>query len=366
MKTNQLILAVAALAVFASCSNDNLKVTETVDNEIGFNTVTRMATRANDAIITGTAYGTDNTFQVWGWQSEAADFSEFADNDASNFMTNLTISWTKGRDNSRAEAWRNAEKYYYWPYTGKISFLAIHPSTVAPTTTGWDATNDKPQATIADYTIAAGNKTTDLMFANNAGVRRADALPMVFSHALSQIQFRVRTNDDYTADGLEFKVESVNINNIDLSGDVAYANDAITWSDNATQTANWEYKVATQVVNYHDADADADLYGEAVVMVPQPANVLVIDTPAVGTPGDPGYVPATYSDDVQTTLTIGYTMKQGDNAAIAGTVTVPAPQEWQAGKRYLYTLNFKLNEITFNPSVTDWVDVEVATINILD
>ena len=59
-------------------------------------------------------------------------------------------------------------------------------------------------------------------------------------------------------------------------------------------------------------------------------------------------------------------MKQGTNAAITGTVTVPAPQEWQAGKRYLYTLNFKLNEITFNPSVTDWVDVAVATINILD
>ena len=100
------------------------------------------------------------------------------------------------------------------------------------------------------------------------------------------------------------------------------------------------------------ADADADLYGDANVMIPQPANVL-----------NPSADPV---DNVQTTLTIGYTMKQKTYAAITGTVNVPAPQAWEPGKRYLYTLCFKLNEILFNPTVTDWVDVNVATINILD
>ena len=191
MKKTQLILAAAALVALASCSNIE-PVNQTRDNEIGFNAVTRLATRANDAIITGTTYGTDNTFHVWGWQSQEGDFSEFATNDASNFMTNLKIEWTKGRDNTRDLAWRNATNYYYWPFTGKISFLAVHPYEVTPTTTGWDATNKKPQATIADYTIAPStNETTDLMFATNEGARQAAALPMVFKHALSQIQFRL-------------------------------------------------------------------------------------------------------------------------------------------------------------------------------
>ena len=350
MKTNQLILA-AALVVLAACNKTNVdtNVAKPEGEEIGFNVVNQKATKANGEIITGTTYAHDNTFQVWGWKSDAGDFSELSADAASNFMPNLTISWTGGRD-SRAEAWRNAANYYYWPFTGKISFLAVHPSTVAPSTTGWDATNKKPQATFADYTISNANKTVDLMLANNEGARRADALPMVFKHALSQIQFRVRTNDDYSAD-VTFKVNSVTINKIDLSGDLAYANSDFAWSDNAAQTENWPYYATTATVAYAATDAAAALYGDANVMIPQAANA---DDPA------------TTEVLEGTTLTINYTMEQTGSAAITGDVTVGAAQEWVAGKKYIYTLNFKLNEILFAPEVTDWVDVNVATINILD
>ena len=374
MKTNQLILA-AALVALAACSKANVEPNVNFGNdEIGFTAVSRKATKANNAIITGTTYGTDNTFQVWGWQSEAADYSEFAENAASNFMSDITISWTGGRLN-RAEAWRNADNYYYWPFTGKISFLAVHPSSVAPSTTGWDATNDKPKATFADYTISSANKTVDLMLANNDGSRRSDALPMVFHHALAQIQFRARTNEDYSGD-VTFTLNSVTLNNIDLSGDLAYANSAFTWSDNANQVEDWAYYATSQEVVYAATDAAAALYGSANVMIPQPAYVHV---DAVGTPGDPGYV----AEVEGTTITIGYTMEQTGSAAITGTVTVPAPwtkvkegstdydpaeaiAAWEPGKKYNYTLNFKLNEILFDPTVTDWVEVEMSTVNILD
>ena len=375
MKTNQLILA-AALVALAACTKGNVDINQSnvESNEIGFRAVTSMNTKANNAIITGTTYGDDNTFQVWGWQSEGGAFAEFADDDASNFMSNLTISWCGGPQ-SRANAWRNSAHYYYWPFTGKISFLAIHPSTVVPTSTGWDATNKKPQATIADYTIAAGNKTTDLMFATNEGARRADALPMVFKHALSQIQFRARTNEDYSAD-VTFTLNSVTLNNIDLSGDLAYANNAFTWTDNATQTEDWAYYATSQTVTYAANDAAAALYGAANVMIPQPAHV---HADAVGEPGDPGYV----AEVPGTKITINYTMQQTGSAAITGTVTVPAPWSkvkegdtdydpaaavaaWEPGKKYNYTLNFKLNEILFDPTVTNWVEVEMSTITIYE
>ena len=342
MKTNQLILAAAALVAFAGCTKENLNLNRSNDlnNEIGFNAVTRKATKANNAIISGSTYATDNTFNVWGWQSEAGDFSEFSDNAASNFMSNITISWCGGPQ-SRANAWRNAEHYYYWPYTGKIGFLAVHPSTVAPTTTGWDATNDKAKATIADYTISASNDSTDLMFACAEGARRADALPLQFNHALSQIQFRVMTKDDYSAD-MQFTIDSIRINKIDLSGDVLYQNATITWSDNAAQTESWDYYKVSQVATHAADSSAATMYGRAHVMIPQ-------------------------GENAETTLTIGYTMQQlpaDANDPISGTVVVAAPQEWLAGKRYVYTLCFNLYEITFNPTVNDWVDVNVATINI--
>ena len=359
MKTNQLSLA-AALVVLAACNKTNVdtNVAKLEGEEIGFNVVNQKATKANDAIITGTTYATDNTFQVWGWQSPLADFSEFADDDASNFMSDLTISWTGGRD-SRTEAWRNAVNYYYWPFTGKISFLAIHPSTVTPTTTGWDATNLKPQATVADYTITPGsNETVDLMFATNEGARRSDALPMVFKHALSQIEVQVKTDEDYSAD-VAFDVESVTFNNIDLSGDVAYVNDAISWTDNDTQTQTWTYYGTV----LEDITDSYQVYGAAKVNIPQPANynASILD------PSDSLY---DAGDAVAATITIGYSMEQTGSAKITGTVTIADPflsvaaNAWEPGKKYNYTINFRLNEILFNPSVTDWVDVNVATINI--
>lgn len=145
MKTNQLILA-AALVVLAACNKTNVdtNVAKPEGEEIGFNVVNQKATKANDAIITGTTYDTGNTFKVWGWQSQEGDFSEFAEDAASNFMSNLTISWTKGAAPATHDLeWRNAEHYYYWPFTGSIGFLAIHPSDLAAAsyvklTPGWD------------------------------------------------------------------------------------------------------------------------------------------------------------------------------------------------------------------------------------
>ena len=350
MKKTQLILAAAALVALASCSNDGF--TPANDGEIGFNVVNRLSTRANNAIISGTTYGTDNTFQVWGWQSEAGDFSEFATDDASNFMSDLTISYCGGPA-GRTDAWRNSAHYYYWPFTGKISFLAIHPSTVVPTSTGWDATNDKPKAAITGYTITPGsNETTDLMFATNEGSRRADGLPMVFQHALSQIEVQVKTDDDYS-DDVAFDVDSVVFHGIDLSGNVAFANEAVTWTENTTQTQNWIYYNTV----LEDVTDSYQVYGAAKVNIPQAQHNAAA---AVGEPGDPGYVAA----DAGTTITIGYSMEQTASEKISGTVTVAAPQLWEAGKRYVYTLNFRLNEIIFSPSVTDWVEVTVTTINI--
>ena len=376
MKTNQLILA-AALVALAACTKDSIDYNaNTLDNEIGFNAVTKKATKANNAIISGVTYGTENTFQVWGWQSqkdgnsdENIAFSDIANDATSNFMTNLTISYCGGPQN-RDDAWRNSAHYYYWPFTGKISFLAIHPSTVTPNVPKWDSQNAKPKVTIDDYTISTTNSTTDLMFAVAAGSKDSglDAqgkLGLVFKHALSQIVVNVKTDADYTAD-VKFDINSVEFNKIDLSGDLAYQNEIIEWTDNDTQTQNWMYYNSVK----ENVNNTAAKYGAEVLMIPQDANADVAST----------------TDVIEgTTLTISYSMQQlplANNAKITGTVVVAAPWAkvkegttvhdpavaipgWEAGKKYVYTLNFKLNEILFSPAVTDWVEVDLTTIDIV-
>ena len=364
MKTYQLILA-SALVALAACNKEEVVNTDVNldSNEIGFVAVTKKATKANDAIISGTTYATENSFRLWGWQSQAADFSEFADDAASNFMSDLKIEFCDGPD-GRANAWRNDDHYYYWPFTGKLSFLAIHPYEIATATTGWDATNDVPQAAIDNYTITpATNETVDLMFATNEGTRASvlagdGKVAMVFKHALSQIEVKVKTDEDYS-DDVAFDVESVTFNNIDLSGDVAYVDDAISWSDNTTQTQNWVYYNTV----LEDITDSYQVYGAAKVNIPQPAN---FDASAL----DPGHAKYNAEDAVKATITIGYSMEQTGSAKITGTVTIADPflsnvdNAWEAGKKYNYTINFRLNEILFNPSVTDWVNVNVETINI--
>ncbi len=364
MNKSQLILAAALVALAASCNKEEFTTPgATLDKEIGFMAVNRKATKANDAIISGTTYATENSFRLWGWQSQAADFSEFVDDAASNFMTNLKIEYCGGPQN-RADAWRNNDNYYYWPFTGKLSFLAIHPYEIASATTGWDAANDVPKAAIAGYTITPGtNETVDLMFANKADTRESvlagdGKVAMVFKHALSQIEVKVKTDEDYSAD-VAFDVESVQFNNIDLSGDVTYINNVIAWADNDTQTQNWVYYNTV----LEDITDSYQVYGAAKVNIPQPANynASILD------PSDPLY---DAGDAVAATITIGYSMEQTGSAKITGTVTIADPflsvaaNAWEAGKKYNYTINFRLNEILFNPSVTDWVDVDVTTINI--
>ena len=353
MKTNQLILA-AALVALAACNKESYDLTgpNTLNDEIGFTAVTKKATKADNAIVTETTLPTANTFKVWGWQSQEGDFSDVTDGLVSNFMPGVVISYTTGRDTNKDAAWRNESKYYYWPFTGAISFLAVHPSGITTGTPAWDTTTGKPEVAIANYTIAAANKTTDLMFATNASARRTDALPMVFKHALSQIEVKVKTNEDYSAD-VTFDVESVTFKNIDLSGDVLYSNNTIAWTENDTQDQNWTY-YDTVLENINDS---YQVYGAAQVMIPQPANIKADELD----PGDANY---DADDHVQTIITIGYSMTQTGSTKITGTVDVALPMLWEAGKKYNYTINFRLNEILFDPTVENWVGVDVTTINI--
>lgn len=343
MKHYQLILAAAIVAI-AGCNKVNIEtVDETESNEIGFAAVTRKATKANNAIITGTDYPLDNSFGIWGFNSPAGDWSEFASTKTSNFMTGLEIKQTTGRDSNRSVAWRNADNYYYWPYTGAIAFIACHPFGVTPTV-NYDG------ATLTDYAISSTNKTVDLMFATATGSRALNAInpvSMAFKHALSQIYFTIKTDADYTADHVTFAVNSVTIKGIDLSGTVSYDKNNITWSSNDTQSDNWTYFSGSAVAA---TSAGVNL-GSAVVMIPQTANTK-----------NPSAEPA---DNSETTLAINYTMTQ-NTTETTGDIEISAPQIWEVGKKYQYILNFQLSEILFNPSVNDWAQLTVITKNITE
>lgn len=330
-------IATALLITLGACTNDESAPEQ---NEIGFNAVTRKASKA--LIESGTLDIDKNlSFNVWGFYNKNGDFSTAT---SSNFMDGIKIEWTSGNESTKAPAWRNATKYYYWPATGKIGFYALFPSTVPIVDATTHFTNG---FVVENYEIKDndGTKFQDLMYGYVApGVQQTDKLPLAFYHALSQIEFRLQIDDTYP--DAEFYVESIKINNVDLMADFSFKKPNITdWSNEKNnQTGSITYLDGTSSKLVKTAtDAEAALYGSGIVMIPQIMSAAT---------------------EAETQLEIEYKLIQADDTEMTGTVFKDITTEWELGKKYVYTLNFKLNEIRFEPTASEWIDIIAVPTNI--
>ena len=113
-----LLIAASALLVLASCTNDD---SAPVQNEIGFKAITTNSTKA---ILDAGPLPNTESFDVWGYYStQNNNFSDIAENATSNFMKKIKIEYV-----TPDLKWRNKDRKYYWPSTGKIGFYAMYPS----------------------------------------------------------------------------------------------------------------------------------------------------------------------------------------------------------------------------------------------
>lgn len=325
MKTLKYFTILAVLGL-AACTQNEIDTPEL--NEVGFNAVVRKNTKA---IITGGTFFEYLKFKVWGFYTQEGDFSDVASDAAPNFMKGVEISYI-----ANEQKWRNETNHYYWPNQGKVGFYAFYPETTAPTF-AWGT-----GATIADYTISPNTQEVDLMYAYNVGPEQA-ALPMVFNHALSQIEFRYQTNDTY--ENVTVKINSITFKNVDLTADFNFnaslATPAAVWSNNTDQTSDYSYFAQTSDAAIKTVqDAQAATYGEPLLFIPQTAAKADL----------------VFTVSMENTDDIVYTMNIDLKPDSDG--------KWVLGKKYIYTLNFKLDEINFAPSINDWVEVQVSTIDI--
>ena len=328
MKTLKYFTILAVLGLTA-CTQNEIDTPEL--NEVGFNAVVRKNTKA---IITGGTFTENLKFKVWGYYTQEGDFSDVEVTAAPNFMKGVEISYIENETK-----WRNATNHYYWPNQGKVGFYAFYPETTIPAF-AWNT-----GATIADYVISPDTQETDLMYAYNVGPVQ-DALPMVFNHALSQIEFRYQTNDTY-ADAT-VKINSITFKNVDLKADFNHnslATPTAGWSNNTDQTSNYSYYAQTSEAAVETVQGpQAATYGAPLLFIPQTAATAdVVFT-----------VSMLNTDDIKYTFNIALNPATANNASAT---------EWLMGKKYIYTLNFKLDEINFAPSINDWVEVQVSTVD---
>ncbi len=347
------VLPVAA-ALLAGCSKTDVIPAESAPQEITFQTV---ETRDASSFIE------TNKFYSYAYFLEKGQKWATNNTVGKAYIANSLIEY-----NSTDKVWKNNATTYYWPKEGSLTFFAWSDSTSDPkietaggtlscavstgiAIVGYDITkNLNKDLLVAD--MKADQTQNTVSYTGQSGSIWAKGVPTVFKHVLSNLVFTVKTDEATTGnvypDGM-FKLKSIKLKNVSTKGDYTQGSPTASitpWSNQSTT-------------------AELFTYSGSEVTVAKTAQTL--------TPGTDDYfivLPQTFATatpviEVVYTITTNYT-----GTAVTETVTATQSLDkiytanWENGKRYTLNIILGLNEILWDPDVTDWTTGTTAELNI--
>ena len=328
----KIFFSLLAIAAIASCAKTEDAYLED-NSEIKLAPVTALQTKANVlAAIDGTEYPTAENFDVYGY---------WKNGDASNYTDGQSFFGGAVEFTNKGNYWGGVQTYY-WPKNGTLRFAAYSPSSLdvdhnqeGDTFTKTGYVQPSNTAETYDFLVAPTSAPYTAMTA-------AEKVSVVFEHALSWITIKVVAKDAVAQE--VFTIKNITINGVNTTADFEASMlgkemvDYESWSNWGTPA---EYVVF---------DGEQGVTGEATVIENTAAGTLVIPQET-------------------TSLTVKF-----DQKGVNGTLDTPGMTQtldlvldtdatpWEPGKHYNYTLVFGLDEILINPSVSDWDEVEVGTL----
>lgn len=318
MKKQIMFMAMTAMLI-ASCSSDDVVSTNT-GRAIDFRT--SVGTR-------GTETTTDNITKFWVTAIDEAGANYFSKQEFTKDGGVFTSS-----------------PVYYWP-AGTLNFFAYSPS---ETDLGATVTIDKDTKNLADFSPAteiANQK--DFVTATASGTRAANetnGVELTFAHQLSQIEIKAKN----TNTGYIYKVVGVRIGKPVSKGTFTF--DTNKWTLTTTEKTNYAVEYATTPRTLA-ADA-ATMMGTAndnAMLLPQQ---LVAWTPETDK--------ANTNKGAYIALKIQITTKDGARVYPAKAkgdydwAAVAINTKWEAGKKYVYTLDFSNGAGKVDPEKPQPVD----------
>lgn len=450
MKKFMILAAVASVAL-ASCTKT---IPVTYDNgkdvAISFSPISQRAgTKANvygeqNATYTAGAPGAYESFAAWAYYTAAASgttnpqTNADATKGASFFGTDGAGVECKHHDGASAGAdYWSPDTPYFWPKTGYLHFHAMSPADfgtgtlahawgsgisitgyVAPVYTDEPAVDPTADASQIDlmYSDFEFNKQRANYSAtsnvgmyddeDDSGIYKHDGVNLLFRHALSLVQFKVKTQADYyTAPTHKHrffvkKIEVLNAYNTgnfhenrDNTADNKYTIlNAGDWTgkigfyhDNARQNAGgtdgtpyWDTFSNEVTLTPYDVTAGAAKTGtEAISTLSGQVGTTLIALPQA-------LLHATNHVQVRVTFDYQFSVDNGTNwtDALDQTITVDLSgakgtydstgtptanyvvNNWLINHKYVYTLVFKLDEIIFDPAVSAFVTVDAINVDL--
>lgn len=347
-KIISIVLGVAALA---ACTKTSVSYEQ--PGEIALAPVTRA--NMTKAAITGTTFPTTNDMGVYAFYNAG----KLKDTPKDQFLAGSAayLEDVKFVNRTGSGNWGGDGKSYYWPKTGSLVFAAYSPSVAE---LSYNEQKDEFSAT--SYVQSADlSSTVDLLWSPMTAKshdKTTTAVSMVFYHAMSWVTVQVVAANEKS--NSQFKIKSVELNDIVNKGSFKTAGATITWTPSTTdkQTltvfSDNNYKVVELPTAEKPVQA-LETNAKGTVVIPQTLNdvtLTVVFSQLMPT--------GSWSADQNLTFKLNE-CKAGDPAV--------ALNEWKNGKHYIYTLNFNVkgatgeNEILIAPSLTDWDPVNASSIN---
>lgn len=376
---NKLFIMAAAVGVaLTACTNEaeeGLNVGG--QDKISFATpVVAPNTRAAVPGEIGTNYAFNQKFSVFAvWTPEK--FATWAE--GTKFMNDVEVYYQPNQTTPKKKTFAPAQDYY-WPKNGYLTFAAYSPSSV-------NATYGAAGLTVENFTVEASGYTQDEQntgtaldgvqydfmyaprvkdqtnsnFTKPEGNEFYDGVNILFKHALSSVQFTVRTAANYPS--ATINVKYIALNGIQNKGkfeevvtdQAAYAA-APKWTNASDTTGYVAYTTLGEKVIWNSGKGMPILGnkftdGKGLILLPQSfvgnndAKLTVVWSMKSAT-----------GDEIEQKNVIA--LKDIEFTAGKGTAA-----EWKMGYRYTYNIIFGLDKIYFAPSCDAWDDATGADVN---
>lgn len=224
----------------------------------------------------------------------------------------------------------------YWIRGAKHEFMAVYPYSEVGTAYTWDATTGT--ITFEEITTGTANNI-DVMYASAerdlaANPTDFSRVPLEMHHALALLEFRF-------VNGSDRPVSSVT--NISLDNHLYRSSLAVGQDGTAALTANTSERVGEGsglfVGELSATNLPIDL-SKSYNLFENVGSVVVVPQ-------------SVYKQGVM------FRLRVGDVSSVVDLGTTGTITEWEAGKRYVYTMTLTTTTITFDVQVIDWIRDEI-------
>lgn len=317
-------LLAAAAVTFTACQKDEV-ISEVIQDEaISFSTYLGRGAQTKGSIVEIDQLKTQG-FGVFAYYTGTTAASAY-NFPTPNFMNNEKVYY-------ESSAWKY-DNIKYWPNTSddKISFYAYGPYDNSNNAININAEGNKPVLT---YTVPDNiSEHMDVLFApaQEDKTKTDDPINFEFVHALSRIQFEVKTAADYTSNA------TINLSNVSLSGNI-YSSGTL---DLGGSTVVWNNTVSASKT-FSITDTRAITSAARTVEATQGTTDYIM------------IIPQNFNTN-KLTLSVTYNVQYTTPSQnITNTVTKnDVAINFEQGKAYKIIIKVGMNTVDFSATVTAW------------